>query len=484
MVTSFCIFLLSTQATAVEPVGSPEKVQWPRGEVGFEIAAEEGVVMRIEGPTAVTLEVRVGRDARNKTAQIDILRDDSHLSRNEAKLRRMPRAPRGLPLAAKLSFEVPEGTHTYQVTTDLEGAAVLARTRRTIEAKFAAAAEAAIAAGAATTVAMANSEAAAAAAVDGADAGAEGADVAGEGDDLLAQATGAEAPPEVDAETLEASSATAADRVGGTFSGANIPKALRVAVYDFELGGIEGPIGAVVTDSTLAEVRKLRGISAIGMDEIRDMLSHEANKQIVGCSDNSECLAEIAGALGVDQLVTGKLSKVDDQSVIVVRRIDQNRATVLDTFEQRLSSESGEEFLASVGPAIEKLFPEYELRNNVERGVAKEMALRLNPPPIPTWGFYSVAGVALASAGAAAGFGVAALNKKTEFEGAVNNTSPESPANGAEVVAIEDSFNSRKSLSNAFWISTGVFAIAATVMAFFTDWDGYQDAAEELEANP
>ncbi len=471
MITSLCIAFLTAQPAAVEPVGSPEEVKWPRREVGYRIAADDGVVVRIEGPTAVTLELRAGPDARNKSVKIDILRDDSHLSRNEATLRKMSRAPRGYPVGAKLSFEVPEGSHIYQVTAAVEGAAVLPRTRKKVEARYAAAAEVAIA-GEATTVAIANGEAAAAAAVE-------------EGEkDLLAQAGEESEGAAVDAETLEASSAAAADKVGGTFAGSNIPKALRVAVYDFELGGIEGPIGAVVTDSTLAEVRKLQRISAIGMDEIRDMLSHEANKQVLGCSDNSECLAEIAGALGVDQLVTGKLSKVDDQSVIVVRRIDQNRATVLDTFEQRLTSESGEEFLAAVGPAIEKLFPDHELRGNLERGVAKEMALRLNPPPIPTWGFYSVAGLALASAGAAAGFGVAALNKKTEFEAAVNNTTPESPANGAEVVALENSFDSRKSLSNAFWISTGVFAIAASVIAFFTDWDGYQDAAKELEATP
>ena len=36
--------------------------------------------------------------------------------------------------------------------------------------------------------------------------------------------------------------------------------------------GIEPNIGAVVTDSLLTEVRKLQGVSAIGMDEIRAML--------------------------------------------------------------------------------------------------------------------------------------------------------------------------------------------------------------------
>src|SRR5690349_15506040 len=40
-------------------------------------------------------------------------------------------------------------------------------------------------------------------------------------------------------------------------AGPEVARALRVAVYDFELSGVEPNIGAVVTASALAEARKL-----------------------------------------------------------------------------------------------------------------------------------------------------------------------------------------------------------------------------------
>ena len=42
------------------------------------------------------------------------------------------------------------------------------------------------------------------------------------------------------------------------------------------------------------EVRKLKGIAASGRDDSKDLLSHEANKQILGCESSDSCLAEIA----------------------------------------------------------------------------------------------------------------------------------------------------------------------------------------------
>ncbi len=103
----------------------------------------------------------------------------------------------------------------------------------------------------------------------------------------------------------------------------------------------------------------------------------------MGCEENEACLAEIAGALGVDELVSGSLSKVDESEVMVIRRIDQNRAKVVGTVDKRLKEGKGQEFLAAVGSSVEELFPEYPLRAGVTRGVPKEMALRLDPPPLP-----------------------------------------------------------------------------------------------------
>jgi hypothetical protein len=97
-----------------------------------------------------------------------------------------------------------------------------------------------------------------------------------------------------DAEAAEAVAAHAAvaDSLGGngnaapsppSTQGTSMARARRIAVYDLKLEGVDHSMGAVVTESLLGELRKLQGISAIGMDEVRDMLAFEHSKDQMGC---------------------------------------------------------------------------------------------------------------------------------------------------------------------------------------------------------
>ena len=62
-------------------------------------------------------------------------------------------------------------------------------------------------------------------------------------------------------------------------------KALRIAVYDLQLDGVDERVGHVVTDALVDELRKLQKVSVVSMVEVRAMLDVEAQKQLVGCSD-------------------------------------------------------------------------------------------------------------------------------------------------------------------------------------------------------
>ena len=169
-----------------------------------------------------------------------------------------------------------------------------------------------------------------------------------------------------------------------------------------ERNGIDDDVGKIVDESLLAELRKLTRTSVIGMAEVRQMLDFEATRQTMGCEDDKSCLAELADSLGVDVLVAGGLTRVGTESVIVVRRIEQQTASVAGTFTRRLVAENGEELLAAIGPAVEHLFSEVPLRAGQTHGVDPKLALRLNPPPLPPWlpiTTAAVGGVALVGAG-------------------------------------------------------------------------------------
>ena len=159
---------------------------------------------------------------------------------------------------------------------------------------------------------------------------------------------------------------------------------IRVAVYDLQLVNVGAGLGSATTEALLQEVRKLEGISAIGMDEIREMLDFEAQRQALGleCEADDACFAEIAGALGVDEIITGKLTEQADGRMMFIKRINQRRAEVVASHTERLTIGSGESLLA-IGPTTAKLYPKRSYRPGTTPGVPDQLVLRLNPPPIP-----------------------------------------------------------------------------------------------------
>lgn len=250
-------------------------------------------------------------------------------------------------------------------------------------------------------------------------------------------------------------------------------KALRVAVYEVETTGVEPRVAGIVTDALLAELRKLQGVSVVGMDEIRAMLDHEAKRQLAGCEANEACLAEVAGALGADVVVLGSIARVGEENVFGLRRVDQRTTQVVGQVTQRLVPAGGEEFLGAVAPAVEELFPDLLLQPGRTRGVAPELALRVRPPPLPPWVFWSTASVGGMLAVAAASAGVVNVVERAAFEQLL------APADGvADGNAL---VKSRASVATSAWLFWGCVGGGAVVLgtagveALFVDWWGYGD---------
>ncbi len=425
--------------TAISPAPGVETLKYR--DTSYMLTQKGMLSFSIVGPVALHLEFRAPPTLNRKRVPLELVRNTRYSSSNSIRFQKRRGGPRGYTTQARLDVAVPEGQQTYHVKIALtEGMvlAVFASAGGKVSSKLTAAVEIEMEMAPPQNTATATPE------------------------DLMPSKTG-----------LESIAALPADESPRTFT-----KAIRVAVYDFKVEGVDQNIANVVTDSMLAEVRKLKGVAAIGMEEIRDMLSHEANKQILGCESDESCLAEIAGALGVDFLITGTLSKAAESHIIDVKRIDQGRAQIAGAVNKRLKAGSGQEFLLAVGPIIEELFPEREMKPGRERGVPDEVALRLDPPPLPTWGFWSVAGASGAALAAGGVFGLLKNDSQRQF----NRLSKESiqpgadPINGANYVGFMASTQDRAQNANMlFGVGAGL-AISAAVMYLFTDWDGYGDA--------
>ena len=260
-------------------------------------------------------------------------------------------------------------------------------------------------------------------------------------------------------------------RAAGDGDDAAKKKILRVVIMDFEVGdGVDPSLARIVADNVVVEVRKVDGLSVVGMAEVRAMLAAESDRQVMGCAEGVSCMAEIADALGADILMTGGIAILDGGSVLSMRRIDQTRAAVAGQVEERLKNAGGEEFLAAVGPAIEKLFPELPLRTGMTRGVPPEQARILNPPPIPVWATSTVTVVAVGAllTGATTGFFAADTLSRAQAE---VDGSKVKPVDGSAVVAGARTADGLATVANVAFVASAVIGASAGVMALFTDWD-------------
>ena len=254
---------------------------------------------------------------------------------------------------------------------------------------------------------------------------------------------------------------------------------IRVAVYDLELVNVAAGLGSATTEALLQEVRKLEGVSAIGMDEIREMLDFEAQRQALGleCEADDACFAEIAGALGVDEIITGKLTEQADGRMMFIKRINQRRAEVVTSHTERLTIGSGEEFLLAIGPTAGKLYPTRAYRPGTKAGVPDQLVLRLNPPPIPRlvtevagWG---ALGALLAGGVSYAGAWLQHDAYRSELIG-----SRRDPIDGdaaAQGQALGQDF---ERTSIGFFVSSATLAAIYGALYAITDWEGYGDDSE------
>lgn len=252
--------------------------------------------------------------------------------------------------------------------------------------------------------------------------------------------------------------------------------ALRVAVVDPRATGEIPPRHlAAFSQALVPEIRKLDGVSAIGMAEIRDMLGFERQRQMLGCSADEGCLAEIGGALGVDELVTVELTLVGRSYALAGRRLDMRKARVVQTVSRRFDQRDGEELLNVVGPFVEGLWPERGLKPGATRGIDKAVIARLNPPPLPRWAFFTTAGASAAALVGGGIMGLLAREAEKDFD-AMASRSTTQAVPGADLRALQTKANDRARLANVLFLVGGGLGVAAGVEAFFTDWHDDRNA--------
>ncbi len=118
------------------------------------------------------------------------------------------------------------------------------------------------------------------------------------------------------------------------------PGGIKAAAMPLAAQGVAADLGQSLTQVVTTELKKLDGFSVVSQDDIAAMLSFESGKQQLGC-DDSACLAEIGGALGVDYLLIGNVGRIEDTFLVGLKLINVRKGEVInrvnETFKGRES---------------------------------------------------------------------------------------------------------------------------------------------------
>lgn len=135
-------------------------------------------------------------------------------------------------------------------------------------------------------------------------------------------------------------------------------KKVRVAVMEFRPLGTEQAKADLLSEIALTRASMMRGFEVIGRSDIASMIGFEKQKQVVGCSDDYGCLAEVGGALGVDLVMVGTLGRLGSLYRIDLKLVDTKRAKVRGRIGATVE-EKEEKLVAAVEKAVtDLLLPE------------------------------------------------------------------------------------------------------------------------------
>ncbi|MDQ3263518.1 MAG: hypothetical protein M3Y59_07660 [Myxococcota bacterium] len=120
----------------------------------------------------------------------------------------------------------------------------------------------------------------------------------------------------------------------------------------------------------------LQGLGVVTQQQISALVGLERQKQLVGCSDES-CMAELAGALGVDAMITGSIGKLGAAYQVNVSIISAKDGQVLSAHSRKLRSE--EEVLDELTAAARQMGPQVLARLQRPPGASSQAPV--TPPP-------------------------------------------------------------------------------------------------------
>ena len=119
---------------------------------------------------------------------------------------------------------------------------------------------------------------------------------------------------------------------GGAGAGAvdaGVPE-LKLAVLDVVVSGDASPaLGRALADVAAAEASRVGVARVMTQADVATLLGIERQKQLLGCTDDSGCISEVASAMDVDRVLSAEVSVIEHTTLLAVRHVDVRRGRTL-----------------------------------------------------------------------------------------------------------------------------------------------------------
>jgi TolB-like protein len=148
-------------------------------------------------------------------------------------------------------------------------------------------------------------------------------------------------------------------------------KELKIAVLDIRALGTDAAKAELLSEIALTEASSMGGFDVIGKSDIASVIGFEKQKQVMGCAEDSNCLAEIGGALGVDMILVGSLGTLGDLFRLDLKLVDAKKAKVRARVGVTVEGKESQ-LVAAVQKAVRDLLSPLKAEAQANAQAAKE----------------------------------------------------------------------------------------------------------------
>jgi TolB-like protein len=149
---------------------------------------------------------------------------------------------------------------------------------------------------------------------------------------------------------------------------------MKVAVMDVRaLEGVSESAAKVITELIATEIQTLGRYDVISRTDVANMLGFQREKEMLGCAEDAQCMAEIGGALGTDYVLVGQVATFGSRYRIALSLQDVKKAKVVSR-QGSFCDKNEDALAAATQEAVTNIFREVESGGQLPPPIVKQRA--------------------------------------------------------------------------------------------------------------